>query len=92
VLFAGFELELHVPEDPFCEVLCRSCVRRQFAGSPEFIELICAQGGNERTGQCCHGSRLPQLQRFLSQVTDLFSGLYLHWVPANRCLPGRDQG
>ncbi len=32
------------------------------AGSPEFIELICAQGGNERTGQLCGGSRLPQLQ------------------------------
>src|SRR5712692_24240 len=32
------------------------------AGSPEFIELICAQSGNERTGQLCHGSRLPQFQ------------------------------
>src|SRR6266436_6332544 len=32
------------------------------AGSPEFIELICAQGGNKRMGQLCHGSRLPQLQ------------------------------
>ena len=32
------------------------------AGSPEFIELICAQGGNERTSQCCHESRLPQFQ------------------------------
>src|SRR5437868_13183475 len=31
-------------------------------GSPEFIELICAQGGNERTSQLRHGSRSPQLQ------------------------------
>src|SRR6266699_5988785 len=32
------------------------------AGSPEFIKLIWAQGGNERTGQLRHGSRSPQLQ------------------------------
>src|SRR6266436_818140 len=32
------------------------------AGSPELIELICAQGGNERTSQLCHGSCLPQFQ------------------------------
>ena len=31
-------------------------------GSPEFIELICAQGGNELTGQLRHGSRSHQLQ------------------------------
>src|SRR5436853_5825407 len=33
------------------------------AGSPEFKELICTQGGNELTGQLRHGSpRLHQLQ------------------------------
>ncbi len=32
------------------------------ASSPEFIELIGAQGGNERTGQLRHGSRLHQFQ------------------------------
>src|SRR6266849_2727077 len=32
------------------------------AGSPEFIELLCTQGGNEHTGQLCHGSRVPQFQ------------------------------
>lgn len=31
-------------------------------GSPEFKKLICAQRGNELTGQVCHGSRLPQFQ------------------------------
>ncbi|MBA2393092.1 MAG: hypothetical protein H0V70_10150 [Ktedonobacteraceae bacterium] len=29
-------------------------------GSPEIKELSSAQGGNERTGQLCYGSRLPQ--------------------------------
>ena len=32
------------------------------ASSPEFIELIYAQGGNKRMGQLCHGPRLPKLQ------------------------------
>ena|GEM_PF-6981440 len=29
---------------------------------PVFIELICTLGGNERTGQLCHGFRLTQFQ------------------------------
>ena len=32
------------------------------AGSPEFKELLGTQSGNERMGQLCHGSCLPQFQ------------------------------
>src|SRR6266568_1436245 len=41
--------------------LVRQCAA-SVAGSPEFKELICAQSGNECTGQFCCGSRLHQLQ------------------------------
>ena len=38
------------------------CFHMSVAGSPGFVELLGAQGGDERTGQFCHGSRLPQFQ------------------------------
>lgn len=40
---------------------CRNYKIVSAAGSPEFIELISAQGGNKRMSQLCHGSRLTQL-------------------------------
>ncbi len=57
------------------------------AGSPEFVEFLGTQGGNDRTCQFCHGSRLPQFP----PVADPSKGGHPLHAEQSSCLIEQDE-